>query len=820
MADGIIGALRVTLSADTAAFSTGMSRARKEATASSASINKSLSSVKSNFASLAGSVAAGLTLKSLVDLGKRSLEYAGSLAEVAQQLGVTAQQLQVFRFAGSQVGISTEQMDKALSKLNITLGNARNGADAPKKAFAELSKLIGTDIVASAKNAGEAIPMVSDGLAKITDRSKRASVEVALFGRAGSQLDTLLAGGSRAINAFAAEAQKLGIILSDEQIQNADATADKLSALKQVLEARIAGTVADNAQSILSLANALTNVALATVKFLASNPQKAAALLGAMGGYAVGGPLGAAAGALASAGYASRNTKAGLQTHLGALMKNRRSYYLQNGGTPEELASGNLNPAVIAKMVRKGGLQDYNQQIRDTRQSLSVLTGTGTIAVAEDTTGGSDIGQFLAPNGPKGKTSGQLAAEAERKRKETLTTAYNLDKQELDGKKELLQAQADLTNDFNDRQGISRDIIDIEHDQRSHEIDYNLAMIEADRTIEADQKKQAEFSAKRDHELNDQLTKLRKQSNFLDEALQREEYYNQVEDAVAEGRNSRLQLEANLAETAAERRRVELQILDLAYQEKKERLQRLLDARNPNDPDKYLYSDDQRNLARIELANLNANYGLDKKNTLQSTRGPLESFLNDLPTSAAKANEALEKIAAEGLQSLTDGLTDAIMGAKSLGDVFKNVASQIIADLIRIQVQKSIVGPLGGVLSGLFGGGTFAGGGIDASLPNVVGMAGGGAFTVAGRGGTDRNLLSVNGIPVARVSIGERVSVSNDNGPGRRAGVYFDLRGAVMTEDLLRQMNAIGDGAAVRGAMGGSALAQQQAARAARRRLT
>jgi hypothetical protein len=39
----------------------------------------------------------------------------------------------------------------------------------------------------------------------------------------------------------------------------------------------------------------------------------------------------------------------------------------------------------------------------------------------------------------------------------------------------------------------------------------------------------------------------------------------------------------------------------------------------------------------------------------------------------------------------------------------------------------------------------------------------GGGFTVAGRGGVDSNLLSLNGLPIARVSYGERVNISNDN---------------------------------------------------------
>jgi hypothetical protein len=67
----------------------------------------------------------------------------------------------------------------------------------------------------------------------------------------------MLSGGSKALNELAAAADKLGIVLSDEQIQKADETADKLDALKTVLSARIAGVVADNSSAILGLANAL-----------------------------------------------------------------------------------------------------------------------------------------------------------------------------------------------------------------------------------------------------------------------------------------------------------------------------------------------------------------------------------------------------------------------------------------------------------------------------------------------------------------------------------------------------------------------------------
>jgi len=60
-------------------------------------------------------------------------------------------------------------------------------------------------------------------------------------------------------------------------------------------------------------------------------------------------------------------------------------------------------------------------------------------------------------------------------------------------------------------------------------------------------------------------------------------------------------------------------------------------------------------------------------------------------------------------------------------------------------------------------------------------------------------------------------NASNDN--GRRGRAYFDLRGAVMTADLVAQMNAIGDVSTMRGAAGGTAGAVRQQQRASRWRI-
>lgn len=96
-------------------------------------------------------------------------------------------------------------------------------------------------------------------------------------------------------------------------------------------------------------------------------------------------------------------------------------------------------------------------------------------------------------------------------------------------------------------------------------------------------------------------------------------------------------------------------------------------------------------------------------------RSPLEAYRKEIADTANNMNDEYEAIAVSGLKSLNDGLTDAIMNSKNLGDVFKNVSRQIIADLIRIAIQQTIVNSLLGAIGGFFGGSTGAAGAKAAS---------------------------------------------------------------------------------------------------------
>lgn len=169
-----------------------------------------------------------------------------------------------------------------------------------------------------------------------------------------------------------------------------------------------------------------------------------------------------------------------------------------------------------------------------------------------------------------------------------------------------------------------------------------------------------------------------------------------------------LSLQSGAARTAKERRDIELRLLAMAQQRAREDLEREL-SRTPglSDAAKQARRDE---LGRVERAQTDA---VNRQNM-----GPMEAWRDANLRTAAEVQEAYERVATRGLDALNDGLVDAIMNTRSLGDVFGAVAKQILADLLSISVRQSIVEPLAAAL--------FGGGGGNA--PAATGGSGGGGW--------------------------------------------------------------------------------------------
>ncbi len=651
-----------------------------------AALGGPISTLKSTLAGLATGAAAGLAGAlggaGLIALAKNGLAYASSLAEVAQQLGVTTDDLQRFRYAASQVGIEQETLDKGLGKLTQTMGKAQLGAKEPAKAFEALGISVAS---LSGKTAGDVIPRIADALGLIPDPAKRAAIEVALFGKAGQQLDTLLGSGRGQIDELTQAAQRLGLVLSADQIAHADDAADKLAAVKQVLEAKISGAVADNATSILQLADALLAVTDAASRFTAGVPSLNQQLR------SVYGEVDAFTGLLSRQGI------------LGRVLTGNSPFSKTPTGTSL--------------------LKDYDKTQTDQIRSR-VTVGGGPLLSADAqalvrTRAGGRVSDFLAPSGPKGKSADQLAREAESKRQEAERNARAYTATEARARLDLGSSRADLSNDPDERASIERERVDIAKRARDDEIASDLSL-----------KRITEAQADHLRNINAQTAESDKQVITARRAHDVSEAAFERQRAGLDDQTTLLDIYGRIAGTAAERREIEARILAIRQREERLALEHLRDdaTRSP----------EERQGAVEALGRLPERQAAERQDLDQRNATPLQAFGRDLKNEAAGINEALESIEVQGLQSLGDGIADAITGARSLGDAFKGVANGIIADLIRIAVRQAILRPLAGAI-GL----GFADGGL------VLGYADGGV--ISGPGGPRSDSI------LARVSAGEYI---------------------------------------------------------------
>jgi hypothetical protein len=130
-----------------------------------------------------------------------------------------------------------------------------------------------------------------------------------------------------------------------------------------------------------------------------------------------------------------------------------------------------------------------------------------------------------------------------------------------------------------------------------------------------------------------------------------------------------------------------------------------------------------------------------------------------------------------GIMGAVDALSQLSQGFDSFKDAATQAIQSVLQELIRLQMMKLAVNLFGSAM------GAPSGAGIAVTAANLPGFAGGGAFNVLGRHGIDRNVLSLNGLPIANVSYGERLSVDNDNAPMPMGNMTFNFPGVTNAKE-------------------------------------
>lgn len=209
MAGVQIGALHVSLSADSAAFDQGMNQA--QATAEDA-----MGEIGDNAKKLAGVLAGLFAVDLIKDRIKEQIDYADGLADVAARANSTAEALSAMEYALHFSDATLQDYTGGLQKLEQNMSAASEGAKEQSLVFETLGiKLREQD--GMLRKSGDVMLEFADVMAGMENGATKTQLAMDVLGKsAGPALLPFLSQGKEGIKQFTDEAEKMGLVVSTE----------------------------------------------------------------------------------------------------------------------------------------------------------------------------------------------------------------------------------------------------------------------------------------------------------------------------------------------------------------------------------------------------------------------------------------------------------------------------------------------------------------------------------------------------------------------------------------------------------------------------
>ena len=240
--------LNMKITADTAGIGRGVNKTERLL----GGLSKSASSAAGSLRALVGieigtRLAAGFTqaARAALDMASRVTESIAAMDDLSQRTGVSTDALQAFQVAADLAGV--QNLEGALQKVSVVLGDAAAGSATAQKAFANIGLSV-DDLLKLAPE--DQFRAVAAAIGDIQGPAAQAAAAVDLFGKSGVELLPLFASNLEEIED---RANKLGIVLSGDQVGAITEMDDALLMVRKTFDGIIGQVTANLAPIVTAL---------------------------------------------------------------------------------------------------------------------------------------------------------------------------------------------------------------------------------------------------------------------------------------------------------------------------------------------------------------------------------------------------------------------------------------------------------------------------------------------------------------------------------------------------------------------------------------
>ena len=196
-------------------------------------------------------------------LVKQSLDATDSLGKTARKIGVTTEALASMRYAAKLTGVETATMDMALQRFTRRAAEAAKGTGEAKGALKEL-RLDANKLVKMPLD--KQMQELAGAFAEVETDADKVRLAMKLFDSEGVALVNTLGLGKQALIEMAAEANTLGIALSEDAVQGVEDANDAFTRLGQLFKGVRDQTTAALAPALEALATTLKEKVLTAIE--------------------------------------------------------------------------------------------------------------------------------------------------------------------------------------------------------------------------------------------------------------------------------------------------------------------------------------------------------------------------------------------------------------------------------------------------------------------------------------------------------------------------------------------------------------------------
>lgn len=160
---------------------------------------------------------------------------ADEMAKLSRRTGIAIEDLSAYGYAAELSGSNTDEFASAMDRLNRNISDAASGLQTPAEAFQKLGISI-TNADGTLRKTSDVLDEVMQAFSELPAGPERAAIAMEIFGKSGAKLSSFLDLGKEGMAAMREEAERLGIVISEDLGKASEQFNDNMTRLGKSVE--------------------------------------------------------------------------------------------------------------------------------------------------------------------------------------------------------------------------------------------------------------------------------------------------------------------------------------------------------------------------------------------------------------------------------------------------------------------------------------------------------------------------------------------------------------------------------------------------------